>query len=56
MDSRTSKVIWETKVEAGTHEEAAREALTIQRDPLSTAKVFTVTEEGGNTRVVDLSG
>jgi len=56
MDCRTYQVVWEIEVEAGTHEEAARAALTIHRDAVSTVTVFTVTEEGGETRLVDGAG
>jgi hypothetical protein len=38
----TYRVTWEIDVEADSHEEAAREALAIQRDPMSHAIVFTV--------------
>lgn len=38
------KVKWEIDVEAQTHEEAARSALDIMRDPESLATVFWVRE------------
>lgn len=40
------KVSWEIDIEAGTAEQAARQALAIQRDPESTATVFEVRIEG----------
>ena len=37
------RVVWEIDIEADSPEEAAAEALKIQRDPESTATDFTVT-------------
>lgn len=36
------RVVWEIDVDAESYEEAAKEAFNIQRDPDSTATVFTV--------------
>lgn len=48
-------VRWEIDIEAETAEEAARQALAIQRDPESIALVFEVTREGSDkTKVIDL--
>lgn len=38
------KVLWEIEIEAGSHEEAAKEALDLQKDPDSMATVFSVQE------------
>ena len=38
----TFKVTWEIEIEADTPEDAARQALAIQRDPESIATVFEV--------------
>lgn len=37
---RTYRVVWKIDVEADSFEDAAREALRIQRDPTSIATVF----------------
>lgn len=50
----TKRVVWEIDVEADTPEEAARQALAIQRDLQSTATVFDVTDAAGNTVQIDL--
>lgn len=48
------RVKWEIDVEADSHEEAARIALEIQRDPESTATFFMVRrEEDGDVNIVD---
>lgn len=47
-------VEWVINVEANSPREAARKALDIQRDPTSTATVFSVTAENGATAQVDL--
>ena len=48
------KVTWIIEVEAESMEEAAREALAIQRDPFSEATVFEVTNpETGETDTID---
>jgi hypothetical protein len=39
-------VFWEIDIEAGTHEQAAEQALAIQRDPDSTALLFDVSAVG----------
>ena len=49
------RVVWEIDIEANSPEEAARQALEIQRDPGSTAHVFDTWDEGGNHKPVDLS-
>ena len=52
------KIVWEIEIEAETFEEAAMEALRIQRDTESTATVFQVTntdtEETDEIDVQDL--
>ncbi len=48
------RVRWEIDVDARTPKEAARKALTIQRDSESIATVFDVTNNGRTVRV-DLS-
>jgi hypothetical protein len=47
-------VVWEIDVEADSHEKAAEEALRIQRDKESTATVFKVIREFGDTFIVDV--
>lgn len=48
------RVEWAIDIEADTPEEAARLALKIQRDPASTATVFTVTDEDGEMEDFDI--
>ena len=48
------KVIWEIDLDAESFEDAARQALEIQRDPMSNATCFTVTDETGTCRDIDL--
>jgi hypothetical protein len=48
------KVIWEIDVDAEDPREAAEQALAIQRNAQSTATVFDVTDERGQTVRVDL--
>lgn len=48
------KVTWEIELEAETALEAARQALAIQRDPASTATVFTVVDPEGRVEQIDL--
>jgi len=48
------RVRWEIDVEAGSPQEAAEEALGIQRDPDSIAVVFDLTDEQGRRVIVDL--
>ncbi|NQT93236.1 MAG: hypothetical protein HQ559_10780 [Lentisphaerae bacterium] len=50
----TKKVCWEIDVDADSPHEAAQKALTIQRKTDSTATVFDVTDEAGETVRVDL--
>ena len=45
-------VTWQIEIEADSAEEAAQEALKIQRDPESIANVFTVSD-GETEQVVD---
>jgi hypothetical protein len=47
-------VTWEIEIHAETPEEAAREALAIQRDVNSTATVFHLCDEGGEACHIDL--
>jgi hypothetical protein len=47
-------VTWEIDVDAKTPKEAAREALKIQRDPNSTATVFSVSNQKGTIHTIDL--
>ena len=48
-------VIWEIDISAGTPEEAAAEALRIQRDPFSEATFFTVVDKKtGEKATIDL--
>ena len=54
MSTQTYLVEWYIDIEADTPEAAAREALTLQRDPESTATVFHVTNRHGETAAVDL--
>lgn len=49
------RVEWAVDIEADTPEEAARQALAIQRDPESTATFFTVTDDSGAQKAVDLA-
>ena len=48
-------VSWEIELDAECPEEAARQALSIQRDCGSLATVFTVTSEGGECERVDIT-
>ena len=48
------RVVWEIDVDADSFEDAARIAQVIQRDTESTATCFTVMDEHGKTRDVDL--
>ena len=48
------QVRWEIDVEADDPQEAARKALTIQRDPTSIATVFDVVDQEGHFDRVDL--
>jgi len=47
-------VTWEIDITADSPQEAAKRALTIQRDPESSATVFDVTDEAGVTERIDL--
>jgi len=54
------RVVWAIDIQAESHEDAARKALEIHRDPDSTATVFDVTESsvggaiGEDSRQIDL--
>jgi len=48
-------VVWEIDLDAKTPKAAALEALRIQRDPESTATVFSVTNQKGTINTVDLN-
>lgn len=48
------KVKWVIDIDADTHNEAAKKAFTIQRDPNSTATVFEVSDEINLTKEIDL--
>lgn len=48
------RVEWAIDIGADTPEEAARLALAIQRNPGSTATVFTVTDEEGEMEDIDI--
>jgi hypothetical protein len=50
----TYRVVWEIDVEAESAEDAARQALEIQRDPESTGIIFDVYAEDGYNTIVDL--
>jgi hypothetical protein len=51
---KSYRVSWTIDIDAGTPEEAAREAVATHRDPDSIASVFDVTGEDGKTVEVDL--
>ncbi len=52
---KTYKVIWEIEVDANSHKEAAKEALSIQRDSGNSATVFKIREFGKKKEfVIDL--
>jgi len=48
------KVVWEIDLDAESFEDAARQALEIQRDSESIATCFIVTDEQGHRQDVDL--
>jgi len=48
------RVTWTIDLDAESSEEAAQEALEIQRDPESLATHFTVTDEDGRTKEVEV--
>lgn len=48
------RVIWEIDIDADSPTEAAEKALEIQRDPNSSATVFTCRDEFGNETCPDL--
>ena len=47
-------VTWTIDIDAETPEEAAREALKVQRDPQSTATFFDVSDNDGHDFGIDL--
>ena len=47
------KLKWEIDLTADTPQEAAIEAMRVQRDVSSIASVFTVTDEAGNETIID---
>ena len=49
------RVKWEIDIEADSPEEAAKEALKIQRDPDSVATIFDVIDDNGVTIQIDLN-
>ncbi len=49
------KVVWEIDLDAESFEDAARQALEIQRDPESIATYFLVTDGQGHRQDVDLA-
>ena len=51
---QTYNVTWEIEIIATSPEEAAKEALKIQRDPTSIATVFEVWGENGENHKIDL--
>lgn len=52
---KSYNVSWEIEIFADNPEDAAREALAIQRDPNCCATVFAVTDERGDITHVDLT-
>lgn len=55
MSGTLYKVMWEIELEADTAEDAARQALNIQRDPESIALLFDVENtETGELDLIDL--
>ena len=48
------RVVWEIDLDAESVEDAARQALEIQRDPASIAMCFIVTDETGTRQEIDL--
>lgn len=49
-------VTWEIDINAETSLLAAKEALKVQRDPSSSATVFSVVDESGEIAWIDLEG
>ncbi len=48
------RVTWIIELDADSFEDAANQALEIQRDPESLATHFTITNEHGETQEIDL--
>ena len=51
---KTYRVVWEIELDAESPEDAAREALAIQRDPESEATFFDVRSPEGDIMQIDL--
>lgn len=49
------KVVWEIDLDAASFEDAARQALEVQRDQASIATCFTVTNENGIRHDIDIT-
>lgn len=54
MSATEYRIEWSIELHADSHEDAARRALAIQRDPESMATVFHVTD-GDEIRVIDIT-
>ena len=54
MIMKTYNVVWEIEIDADSPEEAAKEALAVQRDRFSDAVYFTVTDENDQEHGIDL--
>ena len=52
--SQTYNVIWEIQIDADSPREAAEQALTIMRDPKSSAQHFEIIDEDGNGQPIEL--
>ena len=50
------RVVWEIDLDAESFEDAAHQALEIQRDPTSIATCFIVVDENGTRQEIDLGG
>jgi hypothetical protein len=51
---QTYHITWEIEVDAASPEAAAKQALNIQRGHGSIATVFTVVDEKGESKIIDL--
>ena len=49
------KVTWTIDLDAESFEDAARQALEVQRDQASIATCFTITDENGTRQEIDLA-
>jgi hypothetical protein len=54
MKRKNFKVMWEMDIDAESEIEAAKEVLSIHRDPESIATIFTVYNPNGTYKVIDL--